>query len=347
MCLLRILLYLRGDIMSKETKYLLSAGELKKKDHSLVFRNEKGHTYIPIEHIRELYCLGEVSLNSKLFHFLSSAGIIVHFFNYYHQYAGTFYPKEQLVSGRLTILQAKAYEVKRLDIAKAIVNGIAENIHFTLYHYYKHGKKEIKPYLDWLKKDVPYYLEKELHIKQILFIEGEMWRKFYNSFQYFLPEAFLVNKRVRRPPDNPMNALISFGNSILYGKTISQLYRTHLNQTISFLHEPGERRFSLALDLSEVFKPIIVYKTIFENVNNRKLQVEKHFDKKLNYALLNENGRKIFIQSLEERLDSIIEHPKLKRKVRLETAIRLDAYKLIKYILEDKPFKPFSFKESE
>lgn len=332
--------------MSQSTKYLLSIGELKRKDHSLVFRNEKGNTYIPIEGVKEIYCLNEVSLNTKLFHFLSTAGVVVHFFNYYHQYSGTFYPKEQLVSGRLTVKQAEAYTLRRIEIAKSIVSGIAENIHQVLYHYYKHDCKDLKPYLDWLRKDIPRFLEKNLDIKQILFIEGEIWRRFYQSFPLFLPEDFIMNKRVRRPPDNPMNALVSFGNSVLYGKTISQIYQTHLNQTISFLHEPGESRFSLSLDLSEVFKPVIVFKTIFENVNNRKLQVKKHFDQKLNYCVLNESGRKIFVSSLEERMQNVFYHPVLKRKVTYKTAIKLDGYKLIKNIVEGKPFKAFSIKES-
>lgn len=322
-------------------------GELKRKDHSLVFRNEKGNTYIPIEGIKEIYCLNEVSLNTKLFHFLSTAGVVVHFFDYYHQYSGTFYPKEQLVSGRLTVKQAETYTQRRIEIAKSIVLGIAENIHQVLYHYYKHDCKELKPYLDWLRKDIPRFLEKDLDIKQILFYEGEIWRRFYQSFSMFLPEDFIMNKRVRRPPDNPMNALVSFGNSILYGKTISQIYQTHLNQTISFLHEPGESRFSLSLDLSEVFKPIIVFKTIFENVNNKKIQVKKHFDQKLNYCVLNESGRRIFVSSLEERMQNVFYHPVLKRKVTYKTAIKLDGYKLIKFIVEGKPFKPFSIKESK
>lgn len=332
--------------MSQSTKYLLSIGELRRKDHSLVFKNEKGNTYIPIEGVKEIYCLNEVSLNTKLFHFLSTAGVVVHFFDYYHQYSGTFYPKEQLVSGRLTVKQAEAYTLKRIEIAKSIILGIAENIHQVLYHYYKHDCKELKPFLDWLRKDIPRFIEKNLDIKQILFFEGEIWRRFYQSFPLFLPEDFIMNKRVRRPPDNPMNALVSFGNSILYGKTISQIYQTHLNQTISFLHEPGESRFSLSLDLSEVFKPVIVFKTIFENVNNRKLQVKKHFDQKLNYCVLNESGRKIFVSSLEERMQNVFYHPVLKRKVTYKTAIKLDGYKLIKYIVEGKPFKPFSIKES-
>src|SRR5690606_6717970 len=139
------------------------------------------------------------------------------------------YPKEGLVSGRLTIKQAEAFQQIRVPIAKAIVKGIANNIYYVLYHYYTHGSKELKPFLDWLRKEIPILLKKELTIQQILFIEGSIWKKFYDSFQHFLPETFLFNKRVRRPPDNPMNALISFGNSLLYAKTVSQIYRTHLN----------------------------------------------------------------------------------------------------------------------
>lgn len=148
-----------------------------------------------------------------------------------------------------------------------------------------------------------------------MWVEGELWMRFYASFQYFLPEDFLMNKRVRRPPDNPMNALISFGNTLLYTKMISAIYRTHLDQRISYLHEPSEGRFSLSLDLSEAFKPVIVYRTIFDLVNNRKIQVSKHFEKKLNYCVLNEEGRKVFIEAFESRLESVFQHPILKRRV--------------------------------
>lgn len=176
-------------------------------------------------------------------------------------------------------------------------------------------------------------------------LEGELWQRFYSDFKIFLPKEFIMNKRVKRPPDNPINALISFGNSLLYTKTISAIYRTHLDQRISFLHSPSEGRFSLSLDISEVFKPVIVYKTIFELVNKKMLVVEKHFDKKVNYCILNEEGRNIFIKAFESRLETVFEHRKLKRKVTYRTAIKLDCYKLIKYILEDKVFIPFDLKE--
>lgn len=333
--------------MKEETRYIFSTGDIFQKDLSICFKNEKGNFYIPIKDTKEIYCFNEISLTTKLLSLFAKTGIVVHFFGYYENYVGTFYPKDYLLSGRLVVNQVLAYEKDRLIVAKAIVKGIGANIRFTLYHYYRHGKEGIKPYLDWLKDDLPRLVDLTKDIKQLLSVEGEIWARFYSSFKFILPEDFVMNKRVKRPPDNPINALVSFGNTLLYTKTITQLYNTHLNQTISFLHEPSERRFSLSLDLSEVFKPTIVYKTIFECVNNRKITVEKHFDKKLNYALLNEPGKKIFIDEFENRLNQTFEHPRLKRRVTYKQAIRLDAYKLIKYIMEGKEFEPFSMEAKE
>ncbi len=327
------------------TKYITSMGDLTRKDNSLCFRKDNKNVYIPIENTSEIYYMNEVSINTKLLDFLSRNNIVVHFFNYYEGYSGTFYPKNKYNSGKLLINQVKVFETSRLTIAKSIVNGIGINIYEVLYHYYKHDKKEVKPIIDWIKNDFYDRVYKSSTINELMCVEGELWEKFYRSFKYFLPEDFIMNKRVKRPPDNPINALISFGNSLLYTKTISIIYSTHLDQRISYLHEPSEGRFSLSLDISEVFKPIIVYKTIFDLVNNRKLKVDKHFNKELNYCLLNDEGRKIFIEAFEKRIESVFEHPKLKRKISYKTAIKLDCYKLIKYIMEGKEFVPFSIKE--
>lgn len=329
------------------TKYITSIGELKRKDDSLCFRKNQKNIYLPVENIKEIYCLNEVSLNTKLLDFLSSKNIIIHFFNYYQGYSGTFYPKDKYNNGKLLIRQVNAFNDNREIIAKAIVNGIGKNIYEVLYHYYKHEKKEVKETLDWIKKEMPIYLTNADNIKKILSVEGELWQRFYSTFKYILPEDFVMNKRVKRPPDNPINALISFGNTLLYTKTISAIYQTHLDQSISFLHEPTEQRFSLSLDLSEVFKPIIVFRTIFELVNNHKLKIDKHFDKKTNYCLLNDSGRQIFIEAFEARIQSKFQHSKLKRKISYKTAIKYDGYKLIKYLYEGKEFKPFSVKEKQ
>ena len=329
------------------TKYISSMGELSRKDNSLCFRRGNKNVYIPIENTKEIYCLNEISLNSKLLDFFSKNHIIVHFFNYYGGYSGTFYPRDQYQSGKLLVKQVEKFQTNRLDIAKAIVRGIGANIDEVLYHYYKHDKKEVKATIDWIRTDFQNAVDEADNVPQLMRAEGEVWERFYSDFQYFLPEDFLMNKRVKRPPDNPMNAMVSFGNTLLYSKTISAIYRTHLDQRISYLHEPAEKRFSLSLDLSEVFKPVIVFRTIFDLVNNRKIQVEKHFEKKVNYCLLNDVGRKIFVEAFEGRMESVFLNIKLNRKVTYRTALKLDCYKLIKYIMEDKEFIPFSLKEGK
>ena len=331
--------------MKEESKYIFSKGDMTREDYSIKYKNKNGNFYLPIEKVKEIYCFNDITLSTKLLEALSKAGIIVHFFNYYDNYFGSFYPKNSLVSGSLVVKQALKFSESRIDIAKSFVIGMAKNIRFTLYHYYRHGVSQLKPLLDFYNKDVDMLLEKAHNIKQVLSVEGKIWSEFYNSFKYFLPEEFLMNKRVKRPPDNPINALISFGNTLLYTKTITQIYNTHLDQTISFLHEPSEARFSLSLDLSEVFKPIIVYKTIFELVNNHKIKVEKHFDKKYNYALLNEDGKKIFINAFEDRINQTFLHSTLKRNISYKHAIKLDGYKLIKTLLEDKKFEPFDMEK--
>ena len=141
----------RGNMGS--TRYIMSMGELSRKDNSICFRKNGKNVYIPIENTKELFCLNEVSLNSKLLDFLSQNHVIVHFFNYYGMYSGTFYPKDQYLSGRLLIAQVNKYQTDRLKIAQAIVKVIGDNIAEILYHYYKHNKKEVKETIDWLRKD--------------------------------------------------------------------------------------------------------------------------------------------------------------------------------------------------
>ena len=335
----------KGEGKMGNTRYIMSMGTLSRKDNSLCFRKGDKNIYLPVENTKEIYCFGEVSLNSKLLDFLSQNHIVVHFFNYYEGYSGTFYPKEQYLSGKLLIKQVKAFETSRMVIARSIVKGIGINMYYVLEHYSKHGVKEVTELMKCIKKELEEKIQSTETIEELMQVEGDLWQQFYATFKYFLPEEFMFNKRVKRPPDNPMNAMISFGNSLLYAKTTSIIYQTHLDQRISFLHTPTERRFSLTLDITEAFKPIITFRTIFELVNKKRIKVEKHFEKSMNYCLLNEEGREIFVKAFEERMESVFENTALHRKTSYRNAIKLDCYKLIKYILEDKPFVPFNVGE--
>lgn len=128
-------------------------------------------------------------------------------------------------------------------------------------------------------------------ITEFMNVEGRIRAHYYEKMDLILPDGYKMEGRSRRPPENMINALISFGNSLIYSTVLTEIYNTQLNPTISYLHEPSERRYSLALDLSEIFKPILVDRLIFYLINKKMLQ-EKDFERDLNYCLLNDQGRK-------------------------------------------------------
>ena len=219
---------------------------------------------------------------------------------------------------------------KRIELAKLFVEGSALNIHKVL-SYYK-IENNIKTTLEDLNKSKT--------ITEIMNVEGRIRSEYYQKFDEILPDNFQMESRTRQPPKNRINSLISFGNSLMYASVLTELYNTQLNPTISYLHEPLERRYSLALDLSEIFKPFIVDRLIFYLVN-KKMITEKHFEEELNSCLLNKKGREKFIDEYNKRLDKTIKHKDLGRKVSYQRLIRLEAYKLKKHLLNEKTYNPF------
>jgi len=183
-------------------------------------------------------------------------------------------------------------------------------------------------------------IETQTQINGLRGVEGKTRERYYQAWRHILAEGWAFTQRVRRPPDNEINALISFGNSHLYTVCLGELYRTQLTPTISYLHEPGARRFSLALDLSEIFKPLIVDRAIFRLINTGQLKPE-HFDRSLDGCYLNDPGKKLFLAALEERLGTTIKHRRLDRHVSYRHLIRLECYKLIRHLTGVETYRAF------
>src|SRR5690606_21664615 len=162
---------------------------------------------------------------------------------------------------------------------------------------------------------------------------------YYNAFEIIVRD-FAMEGRSKRPPANEVNTLISYGNMMCYSVCLSQLYHTQLNPTISFLHEPGARRYSLALDLAEIFKPILVDRLIFTLLDKKIIQ-GSDFRYDLSSCLLKEKGVKTFMKNWDERLAETIRHRTLKRSVSYKHLIRLECYKLVKHLVGDRRYKPF------
>ncbi len=318
--------------MSKKNYYILSEGILKRKENTIYFVNEKGKKPIPINKVYSIYAYGQITFSSQVMSLLSKKGVPIHFFNYYGFYSGSYYPRETLLSGDLLVKQADYYlnVQKRLELAKLFVEGAANNILKVLAYYkIENNIKETLSELNSTNK-----------ITEIMNIEGRICSEYYSKFDEILPDDFKMEGRSRQPPKNMINSLISFGNSMMYSTVLTELYNTQLNPTISYLHEPSERRFSLSLDLSEIFKPIFVDRLIFYMVNKRMLS-KKDFNEDLNCCLLNDKGRNKFIKKYNKRLEKTIKHKKLKKNVSYQRLIRLEAYKLKKHILGIEKYDPF------
>lgn len=331
---------LGGGIL-KQSYYLYKSGRLQRRDNSLeVVYADNTKKSIPIERVDDIYVMTEFDWNTKLLNFLSQFGVSVHFFNYYGFYTGTYYPKEQLVSGKLLIKQVESYSnpEKRVEIAKAFIEAASYNIYRNL-NYYDNRGKDLKPYMEEIE-----FLRKQISsckdVPELMGIEGNIRKTYYETWNHIINQDIAFEKRVKNPPDNAINSIISYLNTLVYTRVLSEIYKTQLNPTISYLHEPSERRFSLCLDIAEIFKPILVDRLIFSLFNKKQI-TEADFEEGMNFIYIKDKARKEITRLFDERLQTTIHHKTLDRDVSYEYLIRLEIYKLIKYILEDIPYDGF------
>jgi CRISPR-associated protein Cas1 len=329
----------------KKTYYLFNPGRLSRKDNTLKFvaYDEEGHEqkprYLPIENVDELYAFGALDANSALFNFLGQQQVPVHFFDYYENYTGSFMPKEDLLSGKVLMAQARMHDdrLKRIELARLILDGAVHNMIKNLKYYDKRGK-DLFPVIERIE-GYRQQFETVKAIDELMGLEGNIRRTYYEGFELIVND-FSMSGRSMRPPQNEVNALISFGNMMCYSQCLRAIHQTQLNPVISFLHTPGERRFSLSLDLAEVFKPILVDRIIFK-VLNKKIIGPKDFENSLNRVILKPAGKKAFVTAFEDRLTETIQHRTLKRSVSYKHLIKLECYKLVKHLLDIEEYRAF------
>jgi CRISPR-associated protein Cas1 len=249
-------------------------------------------------------------------------------------------PHAEQLSGELVIEQGQAFRdpERRLTLCKAIVDAKTHNMLSVLAYYRRRNKdvEDAETRICELRKQAGDTGDPET----LMGFEGMSARTYYGTWKHWLNDAPANFTRVYHPPDNPLNAMISFLNSMLYTACVSELHRTALYPGISYMHAPQSRRFSLALDLVEPFKPLMVDRLIFRLFNHGDIGKDD-FHPHSNGVLLKDDSRKRVLQAWDEQLKTTVEHPALKRSVSYRQLIRLDCYKLIKHLLEGTNFEPY------
>lgn len=302
--------------------------------------DSKDKRVVPIDDVDSLMIFSEINFNARFLDFLTRHKIPAHLFNYYGHYNGTYYPRDYLLSGFLLVEQVTHYKhpSKRLILAKNLIEGGASNMLRNLKYYHDRAA-DLTVYIQKIER-LQESIDTTSDIGELMGIEGNIRKVYYASFTDILGNKYDFDQRVKNPPDNAVNALISFGNSLVYTTCLTEIYRTQLSPLISFLHQPGQRRFSLALDLAEIFKPILSDRVLFSCLNQQRIK-PTDFNRDLNFCHLSEKGRKTFVKAYEEKLNTTIEHRKLKRKVSYRRLIRLECYKLVKHITGAEEYEPF------
>lgn len=229
----------------KKTYYLFNPGTLQRKDNTLRFtpmeedgngnQQEGQPRYLPVEDIAEFYAFGALNANSSLYNFLGQNGIAVHFFDYYENYTGSFMPRDGLLSGKMLLAQTSAHQnkKKRIELARKFVEGGAFNMLKNLRYYNTRGKD-----LDALIEKIEQYelqLPFATSVEELMGLEGNIRQIYYEGFDLIIND-FEMGTRTKQPPQNEVNALISFGNMMCYSQCLRAIHQTQLNPTISYLH---------------------------------------------------------------------------------------------------------------
>lgn len=315
-------------------------GELKRADNNLVFILSESNKKIkiPIKKINVINIYNNITLNSELLYFLNTNGIALNFFQHYTgNYFGSFHIKDIKNSSNVSFLQYKAYNENRFFFQNKFIYAIQQNMIFLLKKYQKNsiiGRD--------ITKDIKSLNKVFIGPENPMINESELWRIFYPSIEKIITKKdFPFNKRTRRPPENHLNSLISFSNMKLYSLVLNTIYATQLDARIGFLHELQGSRHSLALDIADYLKPFYTFFFIINLINQGKIK-RTHF--KFRKFELNEEGLFIFSKEYGEFLNQTFYISNLKRKVSLKTIIKLECYKLIRYLFNPQShYNPIDF----
>ena len=298
--------------------------------------------YIPIKTIESILAFGEIRFNSRLLYFLSQNSILLHIYNQKGYYQGSYIPPRDNTIGKILLAEAVHFQDKnkKLFLAKEFVKGAANNTLANL-KYYNNRSAELKNEIGAMT-NLYNNITEISDINELRGIEGNIKKVYYSAWNKILIQPTGFIKRVRNPPSDMINSLISYGNMIVYSFCLNEIFFSGLYPEVGYLHEPGFGKMCLSYDIAEIFKPILTDKIIF-NIINKYMITEKDFITKNDYCYIKVGAKKNFVNEFNKKLQTITRDKSRGKKFSYKMLIREECIKLKKHFLEEKPYIPFHY----
>lgn len=324
--------------------HIIKDGVLNKKDYALLFENEDEKHHIPVEVVEQLNLYGEVTIHTSVWHTLSNKKIRLALLDKYDNLMGYYIPEGYRMASEAVLKQCLLYndEKKRLHTARLLEMAGIHNMRANLRYYLKRGSRELEEYI----RDLSQMIQKSNEsgsVDELMLIEAHARQRYYLAFNLILKgKDFCFSRRTRRPPGDPVNALLSFGNTLLYNQFLQIIWKTSLDPRIGIVHAANRRQHSLNLDFADLFKPVIVDRIIFSLINKGQLKSGGHFVGTGNEGVyLNREGKRIFVEAFEEKMKT-----KVVIKGKMWTYRQLmvqEIYKFQQFVLKEEEYRPYKY----
>ncbi len=265
---------------------------------------------IPPAEIECLNVYSSVVMAPNVFKLAAENNLTINFFNNFGDLLGRFIPERGFRNVKLPLLQLEMYqsEERRLGFAKGFVISSLHNIRINIRNYRKqYGYQECDRVIEHIS-DLEKKIKAAKTVNDVLTLEAQMRSLYYSCFDLFIRnDEFEFKKRSKRPPMNEVNSMLSFGNTFLYNYIAMEINKTPLDIRVGCIHSTTRRLESLNLDFADMFKPLIVDRTVFTLINRRVVSKKLHFETESNGGVyLNKEGKRIFLSALYDKLDTAV-----------------------------------------
>lgn len=324
----------------KKRIYLFKSGTLKCQDGSLVYITKNEKNYIPIIQTEIIYIFGNCTLNKSTLQLLTEHNIKVYFFSYNGNYFGSYIPKRNYI-GKVLLAQTELLKdlEKTFIFQKEIIYSSICNMIAVLKYYQKKRHINFSQILE-LEKIKEQVLELQLiNSNSLLILEARSKQIYYDAFnRVILNSDFTFTKRTTYPPQDELNAIMSYGYAILYGLVETAIYTSNLMPQLGIIHGISKPDSSLKYDVADIFKPVIIDRLIFRMINKKQLS-KNYFEKRNSGVYLTKDGAVIFIEELESLLQSTV--TVANRKLSYRSIINREIYNLEKAIVKQTKYKGY------